>query len=99
MHLNSRLDIPHAATLRSGIADRARRETAQICRERAAADLLASMAMVNAHQRKRMETSATVWTQRAEMLQRVEDGLAQRLSSKAPECRAGDELGTDATRL
>ena len=57
----------------------AKRDTAAICRERAAADLLASVAMMTAHQRQRMELSAATWTARAAMLQRVEDGSAARI--------------------
>jgi hypothetical protein len=57
----------------------AKRDTAEICRERAAADLLASVATMTAHQRQRMELSAATWTARAAMLQRVEDGTAARL--------------------
>jgi hypothetical protein len=51
-----------------------------MCRERAAADLLASVAAMTAHQRERMEISAASWTARAAMLQRVEDGTAEGLS-------------------
>jgi hypothetical protein len=83
VNLNSRLDIPVAASLRSAAPARAKRETAEICRDRAAADLLASVAMINVHQRQRMETSAAMWTERAQMLQRVEDGLARRTAETA----------------
>jgi hypothetical protein len=83
MNINSRLDVPTAANRRPAAAAHARRETAEICRERAAADLLASVAMRNAHQRARMETSAGAWTQRAEMLQFVEDSFAKRTAEPA----------------
>lgn len=69
-----------AASARSGAG---KRETSKVCRERAAANLLESAAMINAHQRQRMETSAAMWTQRAEILQRVEDGLARRTAETA----------------
>lgn len=83
MNLNNRLDIPTTAALRSNGALGARRETAELCRERAEADLLASVAMLNAHQRERMETSAATWAERAEMLQRVEDSIARRTADGA----------------
>lgn len=48
-------------------------DTAIGCRDRAAADLLASLAMSAGYERLRMETSATSWTARADLLQREED--------------------------
>ena len=83
MNLNSRLDIPVAASHRSSPTYRVKRESAEVCRERAATDLLASVSMLNANQRLRMETSAAMWAERAEILQRVEDGLAQRTADTA----------------
>ena len=53
-----------------------RRDTAEGCRDRAAADLLAAVAMTTAHSRHRLETSAAAWTVRAELLQRGESGTA-----------------------
>lgn len=95
MTFKSRLDIPIAA---SGNQSGAKRDTAELCRERAAADLLASTAMINAHQRARMETSAAVWTQRAEMLQRFEDSVASRAAGAAAMRPIGDEPVTEPTR-
>jgi len=77
------LDNDLTASLRSSQKGPGKRETSELCRERAADDLLASVAMINAHQRARMETSAAMWTERAEMLQRVEDSLARRASGIA----------------
>jgi len=77
----SRLDSPAAASLRSTRKGPGKRETSESCRQRAEADLLASAAMANANQRLRMQKSAQSWAWRAEMLQRVEDGLAQRASA------------------
>jgi hypothetical protein len=79
------LDLPIAESIRPAPKSALKRETAEMCRERAAADLLASVAALTAHQRERMALSAAAWTARAEMLQRVEDGTAERLS----------ELGAD----
>jgi hypothetical protein len=95
VNLNSRLDIPVAASLRSSASERTKRETSANCRERAAADLLSSVAMLNAHQRARMETSAAMWTQRAEMLQRVEDSVAQRAAVTAASDEAASALLRD----
>jgi hypothetical protein len=43
------------------------------CRDRADADLLASVAMATANERRRLETSAASWNARADMLQRLDD--------------------------
>ena len=83
MDFNFRLDIPVAASIRPTCKPPAKRENAQTCRDRAAADLLASVAMLTAHQRHRMETSAAAWSERAVMLQRLEDGLASRTGETA----------------
>ena len=55
-----------------------RRETAEECRERAAADLLSSVSMLIANERRRMETSAASWTARAELLDRAEANFEAR---------------------
>jgi DNA-binding transcriptional regulator YdaS (Cro superfamily) len=68
------VNLPAASKGHLGI----KRETAEICRERAAADLLASAAMINANQRMRLETSAATWTMRALMLQRAQDGISMK---------------------
>src|SRR5689334_1771226 len=44
-------------------------DTAAGCRIRADADLLASVSMLNANERMRMETSAASWSARAELLE------------------------------
>ena len=104
MNLNSRLDIPVAAAHRSSPTNRVKRESAEVCRERAATDLLASVSMLNDNQRLRMETSAAMWAERAEILQRVEDGLVQRTaetaarSLAAKEALRGDEDSSEAAR-
>jgi hypothetical protein len=48
-------------------------DTAIGCRDRAAADLLASAAMPNGNARLRMEASAASWAARAELLQNDEE--------------------------
>ena len=92
MDLNSRLDIPHVR--RAAVPGRTKRESSQICRERSASDLLASVSMLNDNQRTRMETSAAMWAERADMLQRVEDLLAERTAKTA----AARAIGEDGTR-
>jgi len=64
---------PSASGARGG-----KRDSSALCRERAAADLLESAAMINANQRIRLETSAASWTARADVLQRVEESFARR---------------------
>jgi hypothetical protein len=66
------LNLPAA----SAHPPRTKRDTAAACRERAAADLLASAAMINENQRARLEASAATWTERGLLLQRVEDGIS-----------------------
>ena len=64
MVFTNNLDLPIAESLRPTPKSALKRETAEMCRERAAADLLASVATMTAHQRQRMETSAATWTAR-----------------------------------
>lgn len=63
-------------------AKKAPQDTAAGCRGRAVADLLASVALLNANERVRLETSAASWSARAHLLQRLEDSFAAR---NAPE--------------
>lgn len=58
-----------------------RRDTAAGCRERAAADLLESATLATVKGRQRMESSAASWTERAELLDRLEASLAARQSA------------------
>lgn len=98
MNLSDRIDSQATAALRSEPKEHAKRETASACRDRAAADLLESVAMINANQRIRLETSAASWTSRALMLQRVEDGTARRaLESSA--AAIVDEADSQPPRL
>jgi hypothetical protein len=69
------VNLPAASKGRVGI----KRDTAESCHERAAADLLASAAMINANQRIRLEASARTWTMRALMLQRARDGISPKV--------------------
>ena len=71
-----------------------RRDTAQGCRDRATADLLEAVTMVTAHSRQMLERSAASWQVRAEMLQRVEAGIAARLT---PIHLTPAEVAEDAT--
>ena len=49
-----------------------KRDTSEACRERASADLLKSVTMLTANQRLVLERSASSWTERADLLDRVE---------------------------
>jgi hypothetical protein len=68
------INLPAASKGHVGV----KRETAESCRERASADLLASAAMITANQRSQLQTSAASWSVRANMLQRVEEGIARK---------------------
>ena len=57
---------------------KAAQDTAAGCRIRADADLLASVAMLTANQRARLERSAAMWTARADLLQSLEQRFAAR---------------------
>lgn len=54
------------------------RDTAAGCRIRAEADLLASVTMLTANERIRLEVSAASWGARAELLQSIDDRTAAR---------------------
>jgi hypothetical protein len=86
------IDLPAASAGAGG----AKRDTSELCRQRAAADLLQSATMINANQRIRLETSSTTWALRADMLQRVEDNFAKRLAEAAA---AGHDASAEPTRL
>ena len=60
-----------------------RRETAQECRERAAADLLRSVSMLTANGRRQMESSAASWAARAAVLERADAGFEARKDAVA----------------
>ncbi len=99
MDLNNRLDIPHVASRHQAESSRSKRESAAVCRERSAKDLLASVSMLNLNQRQRMETSAAMWAERAEMLQRVEDGVAKRTAATAAARTPASALEPDSNPL
>jgi len=105
MNFNSRLDVAAPVSHHRAESARAKRESAAVCRERAANDLLASASMINENQRLRMQTSAAMWAERAETLQRVEDGLARRTAETAARSLAaretllGDEDNAAPARL
>ena len=52
--------------------------TGALCRERASADLLKSVAAVTANQRRALRRSAEGWTLRAVMLERIEKSFEKR---------------------
>ena len=100
MNFNSRLDVAAPVARHQAESTRSKRESAAVCRERAANDLLASVSMLNANQRLRMETSAAMWAERAEMLQRVEESLARRTAETAAKrTPIGDAPSAEPVRL
>lgn len=66
-------------------------DTVAGCRDRAEADLLASVALSTANERRRLETSAASWSARAEMLQRLDDNHAARKAKVAATFLSEDE--------
>jgi hypothetical protein len=65
----------HSLPFESRAAARAakHRDTSGTCRERAAADLLKSIAVITANERLSLERSAANWELRAQLLDRVEE--------------------------
>jgi hypothetical protein len=62
----------------------AKRDTSDKCRERATEDLLKSVTMLTANQRMILERSAASWTERAQLLDRIE-GAASGTRGSVPE--------------
>lgn len=81
---------PPAAPAPSFKNVRDQRDTASGCRERAAADLLEAASLATLNGRLRMESSAAMWTQRAELLGRLEASFDARQAA-VRESVAGDE--------
>jgi hypothetical protein len=70
--------------------NKAPRDTVAGCRSRAEADLLASVSMLNANERSRMELSASSWRARADLLQRESEHL---LALRATQKRCPSKFG------
>ena len=70
----------------------AKRDTSQMRRERASADLLKSVTMLTANERLILERSATSWSLRADLLERVEGSARERLRS-SPSTDVKDRYG------
>jgi predicted RNA polymerase sigma factor len=66
-------------------------DTVAGCRDRAEADLLASVVLSTANERRRLETSAASWSARADMLQRLDDTHAARKAQVAASFIGEDE--------
>ncbi len=69
---------PFPAEVRASAKIRAKRDTAITCRERASMDLLKSVSMMTANERMILERSAANWTQRALLLDRVDEVASAR---------------------
>ena len=72
--------------------NKAPQDTAAGCRSRAEADLLASVSMLTANERIRLETSAASWGARAALLQ----GLDERTAARKAQVTGG-KVEPDAT--
>ena len=59
------------------------KDTAATCRDRASADLLKSVTMITANERRTLERSAASWEVRAQLLARLEDTARAREASVA----------------
>jgi hypothetical protein len=55
-----------------------KRDSSELCRERASADLLKSVTMLTANERLILERSAASWSVRADMLELLQHSAAQR---------------------
>jgi len=73
----SKTPVPRSA-VRSG---RRAEDTGAGCRANAAADLARAHAPGGDYMRQRLEQSAAVWTERASLLERLEDGFRRRTLS------------------
>ena len=60
-----------------------KRDTSETCRERASADLLKSVTMMTANERRTLESSAAIWNLRAVLLDQVEATALKRAASAA----------------
>jgi len=86
----SRLIHPFASPITASRKTRASRDTAEACRDGASADLLKSVTMLTANERRILERSAASWSSRADML----EGLARTAPSPAsapPSAREGKD--------
>ena len=92
VHHMSGLIHPFPAGGRESHKTLAKRDTSQTCRERASADLLKSVTMLTANERLILERSATSWSLRADLLERVEGSARERLRS-SPSTDVKDRYG------
>lgn len=72
-----------ATEVRASPKMRGNRDTADRCRERASADLLKSVTMLTANERMILERSAASWSERAQLLDRVEGARVTLQASSA----------------
>jgi hypothetical protein len=82
------IGIPARPTART---NKAPRDTAAGCRIRAAADLLASVSMLTANERIRLETSAASWGARAALLQGIDERAEARKAQLQADVVEADE--------
>jgi hypothetical protein len=81
---------PKAGSQTVGTTRRAFQDTAVGCHELAAADLARALLMDTENARQRFETSASSWTARAELIQRLDDSFEARRAVAMAEWRDGE---------
>ncbi len=86
--------LPKIVSRISSQTQKAVQDTAAGCREQAAADLLRASLMETANGRRRLESSASSWMSRAQMLQDLDDSAAVRQAA----CRAEWEDGEPVSK-
>jgi hypothetical protein len=75
-----------------GRPQKAVQDTVAGCRELAAADLARASLMDTTNGRQRLETSASSWTSRAEVIQRLDDSFDARQAVARAEWEDGEAL-------
>jgi hypothetical protein len=75
-----------------GKTQKAVQDTAAGCRELAAADLARASLMDTANGRRRLESSASSWTSRAQLIQRLDDSSEARRAIARAEWEDGEEV-------
>jgi hypothetical protein len=73
-----------------GPARKAVHDTVAGCRDRAVADLAQSLRMDTVNGRERLELSASSWTTRANLLQRLDDSFEARQAAAIAEWQDGE---------
>lgn len=81
---------PKSSPRIQGRTQKAAQDTAAGCHELAAADLARASLMDTENGRRRLESSASSWTSRAQLIQRLDDSFEARRASARAEWAAGE---------